>query len=129
MTIKLGIAIMMTIKLGKASWGTIMNREDILERSRKDNSDLDELQQRETVYGFGFGGITVALLCFVFSVIKALQGQRFYEFGAIIFAYSSATAFYSWYKTRKKRFLWSGIVCGVHVVLSFIAYFLLQVDK
>ena len=101
-----------------------MDKKDILAKSRKDNSDLDELQQRETVYGFGFGGIVAAILCVVFSVIKALQGQRFYEFGAIVFAYMSATAFYSYNKTRKKRFLWSGIVYGIAVVTSFIGYFL-----
>ena len=101
-----------------------MDKEDILAKSRKDNSDLDEMQQREAVNGFGFGGVVVAVLCFVFSAIKALQGQRFYEFGAIIFAYMSATAFYSYSKTRKKRFLQSSIVYGIAVVTSFIGYFL-----
>ena len=100
-----------------------MDREEILSKSRKDNSYLDEMQQSELRNGFGFGGAVVAVLCFVFSVIKVLQGQHFFELIAILFAYLSATALYSYRKTRKKQFLIQFIAEGITGLLGFIGYF------
>lgn len=101
-----------------------MNKEEILAKSRKDNSYLDELQQSELRNGFGFGGIVVAILCVVLSVIKALQGQRFFEFIVILFAYMSATAMYSYMKTRKKFFLIQSIANGIVFIIGFVCYFI-----
>jgi uncharacterized membrane protein YjjP (DUF1212 family) len=100
-----------------------MDKKDILSKSRKDNSYLDEMQQSELRNGFGFGGVVMAILCVVFSIIKALQGQRFFEFVVILFAYMSATALYSYLKTRKKQFLIQTIAEGITGVLGFIGYF------
>ncbi len=100
-----------------------MDKEEILAKSRKENSYLDEMQQSELKNSFGFGGVTVAILCIVFSVIKAMQGHRFYEFGVILFGYLSATALYSYRKTRKKNYLIQGIAEAIAVILGFVGYF------
>jgi hypothetical protein len=113
----------MTRKLVKYFGGIAVNKEEILAKSRKENSYLDEMQQSELRNGFGFGGAVVAILCVVFSVIKALQGQHFFEFGVILFAYLSATALYSYRKTRKKQFLLLFIAEGITGLLGFIGYF------
>jgi hypothetical protein len=114
---------MMTIKLGKCIGGIVMDKEKILAKSREDNSYLDEMQQSEIRNGFGFGGVVVAILCFVFSAIKALQGQRFFEFIVILFGYMSATSLYSFAKAKKKSFLIRGAACGIVTVIGFAAYF------
>jgi hypothetical protein len=100
-----------------------MDKEEILAKSRKDNSYLDEMQQSDLRNGFGFGGVVIAILCVVFSVIKALQGQRFFELVVILFAYISATGLYSYMRTRKKRFLIQGIAGGITGVMGFVSYF------
>lgn len=102
-----------------------MRKEEILEKSRQENSFLDERQQQELSNGFGFGAIIVAILCIIFSIIKAVLKERFYEFGVIIFGYMAANAWYSYAKTKKKQFLIQGIACGITSILGFIAYFLL----
>lgn len=81
------------------------------------------MQQSELKNSFGFGGVVVAILCIVFSIIKALQGHRFFEFGVILFSYMSATALYSYIKTKKRQFLIQGIAEGIAGVLGFIRYF------
>ncbi len=100
-----------------------MDKETILEKSRKENVYLDEMQQSDLKNGFGLGGVVVAILCFVFGIIKALQGQHFFEFTVITFAYLSATALYSYTKTAKKKFLIQGIAEGITAVIGFIGYF------
>lgn len=100
-----------------------MNREEILEKSKKQNSYLDEMQRSELIKSFGFAGSVVAILCVVFSVTKALQGKPFYEFMVILFGYMSAIGLYSYTKTKKKHFLIQGIAYGLTGVIGFVGYF------
>lgn len=111
-------------KLGKKVEGK-MNKQEILEKSRQENSYLDEKQQVEIKEGFGFGGAIVAILCFVFSVIKVMQKESFFEFGVILFGYLAAIAWYSFTKTKKKSFLIQGIACGFTCILGFLSYFII----
>jgi hypothetical protein len=101
-----------------------MKKEEILEKSKNENSYLDEMQRSELIKGFGVAGIVVVVLCVVFSVIKALQGKPFYEFGVILFGYMSASGLYSYIKTKKRQFLIQGIACGITGVIVFAGYFI-----
>ncbi|MEG1947862.1 MAG: DUF6442 family protein [Lachnospiraceae bacterium] len=65
------------------------------------------------------------MLCVLFSILKAISGEHFYEFGVIIFGYLAGTAWYSYKISRKKNFLIQGIASTIAVVGGFIGFFLL----
>lgn len=103
-----------------------MKKEDLLEKSRKENEQGDEREEQVALFSFGYGAIVVTLLCIVFSIIKAVQGERFYEFGAIIFGYLSACGFYRFLKTKNKKALFSAVVTMVAAVGAVVAFFLIK---
>lgn len=100
-----------------------MKKEVILEKSRRDSSYLDEKEQRELSSGFGFGGIVVAILCVIFSMIKVFQQESFYEFGVILFGYISSTSLYSYARTKKKHFLIQGIAGAIALAGGLVGCF------
>lgn len=101
-----------------------MNKEEILKRSRKENELIDEREKQEIGNSFGFGGIIVAILCIAFSVISAINGERFYEFGVIIFGYLAGTSWYNFKISKRKKYLVQGVACTLTIILGLIAFFL-----
>lgn len=101
-----------------------MKKEEILEKSRKDNEQGDEREEQVSFHSFGFGIVIVAILCIAFSIIKAVQGERCYEFGVIIFGYLSASNFYQFSRLKNKKVLISAIATLIVSILGIVAYFL-----
>lgn len=102
-----------------------MYKEDILKRSREENKFLDERERQEIKNGFGFGGVLVGLFCAIFSIIKAVNGEHFFEFGVIIFGYLVGIAWYNYKITKKKTYLIQATVCGFAIMIGLIGFFLL----
>ncbi len=102
-----------------------MNREEILKKSIEENRYLDEREQREVGNSFGFGGVIVAILCVFFSIVNALRGQNFYEFGVIIMGYLSGWAWRSYIIIKKKNYLIQSIASSFAAILGLVAYFML----
>ena len=101
-----------------------MDRDEVLRRSIKENSFLDEKEKLESINSFGFGGVIVSILCVFFCIVNAFRGQSFYEFGVIIFAYLASTAWKSYISTKKKSFMLQGIICSLGVITNFAGYFI-----
>lgn len=97
-----------------------MNKQEILAKNKHDG--LDEREQTVYSRSFGFGSIVVAILCLFFSVYKAFQGEKFFEFGAIMTAYLSTTFFYQYRQLRKIGYLISGIAVCVVAVVCTVAF-------
>lgn len=97
-----------------------MNREEILARSRKQSGELDERVQYEMGHGFGVGGIAVAVLCILFSILRAVRGESFYEFGVILFGYIAACSTYNFFKTKNKIFLPQSIATALVTIAGLI---------
>lgn len=97
-----------------------MNREEILAKSRKQGGDLDERVQYEMGHGFGVGGIAVAVLCILFSILRAVRGESFYEFGVILFGYIAASSAYNYVKTKNKVFLPQSIATAIVTIVGLI---------
>lgn len=102
-----------------------MNKEDILARAQNQQG-LDEREQR--VYGdsFGFGSIVMALLCIAFSVVAAVKGRHFYEFGVILFGYQAAVQFRQYSKLKRKTYLVGAIACLIAALGGAAAYLLME---
>lgn len=105
--------------------GLIMEKEEILKKSRKDNEYLDEREEQEVGNSFGFGGVIISILCIIFSVLKAVNGERFYEFCVIVFGYLAGISWYNYKITKKKKILIQAISNSFAVILGFIGFFLL----
>lgn len=103
-----------------------MKKDELLEKSRKENEQGDERNDQVSFISFGYGAIVVVLLCIIFSIIKAIQKERFYEFGVIIFGYLSAINFYQFAKLRNKKLLVTAIVTLLAAILAMVAYFLVK---
>lgn len=86
------------------------------------NDGLDEREESIFFHSFGLGGIAICVLAGLFSVWKAIHGENFYEFGAIIFIYISATDFYKYKNMKDKRQLISGIVTGFMTIIQIIMF-------
>lgn len=97
-----------------------MNKQEILEKNKRDG--LDEREQTVYSRSFGFGAVVVAILCLVFSIYRAFHGEKFFEFGAIMTAYLSTTFFYQYKNLRKVTYLISGIVTCVVAVACTVAF-------
>lgn len=99
-----------------------MKKEDILLKAK--NSGLDERESSIFMRSFGIGGIVVCILALIFSIWKAIHGQQFFEFSAIVFAYLSATDLYKYKNIKDKRYLISGIPGGILTIILIAMYFI-----
>jgi hypothetical protein len=100
-----------------------MKKDEILKKCR--NNGMDEREQDIALHSFGIGGVAICILAFLFSIWKAIHGERFYEFGAIIFVYLSATNFYQYKNAKDKHYLTTGIFTAFATIVG-IAIFLIQ---
>lgn len=99
----------------------MMKKEDILLKAKY--GGLDERESNIFLHSFGIGGIVVCILAVVFSVWKAIHGEQFFEFSAIVFAYLSATDFYKYKYIKYKRYFISGIYSGILAIILIILFF------
>ncbi|MCM3749756.1 DUF6442 family protein [Paenibacillus pasadenensis] len=93
MTSKLGkvIVVVRQVNLANLTGGILINKDDILSKSRKENKDKDLYKIEVQTKAGNIGSITAIFLATLFFVIQSLTGQGF-DFGlyAIIFSVSAA---------------------------------------
>ncbi|SDS49380.1 hypothetical protein SAMN05444162_1592 [Paenibacillaceae bacterium GAS479] len=93
LTSKLGkvIVVVRQVNLANISGGILINKDDILSKSRKENKDKDLYKIEVQTKAGNIGSITAIFLATLFFVIQSLTGQGF-DFGlyAIIFSVSAA---------------------------------------
>ena len=114
----------MPIKLGK--WilgGKIMNREEILEKSRKENKNQDVYENEVIIQGNRYACIAAAVLATIFFVIQIFTGGGMnYGLYAVVFAMPMAGFWLKYSKLRKKHELLVAICYTVGVVLFSAAH-------
>lgn len=79
------------VNLANLTGGILINKDDILSKSRKENKDKDLYKIEVQTKAGNIGSITAIFLATLFFVIQSLTGQGF-DFGlyAIIFSVSAA---------------------------------------
>ena len=114
----------MPIKLGKRILGgKIMNREEILEKSRKENRNQDVYEKEVIIQGNRYACIAAAVLATVFFVIQIFTGGGMdYGIYAVLFAMPMAGFWLKYIKLRKKHELLVAICYTVGVVLFSAAH-------
>ena len=97
-----------------------MKKEYLLEKSK--SGGIDEREENIFYHSFAIGGIAICVLAALFSLWKAIHGETFFEFGAIIFLYLSATEFYKYKCLKDKRQLISSIVTGFMTIFQIVMF-------
>ena len=101
-----------------------MDRNDILKRAQAGKNGMDEREQQVLGLSFGIGGILVALLCIVLTVLRLVNGQDAYDYVAIVFLYLAGTELHLYWKTRRKGTALAaaafGLVCAGNLAMLLL---------
>ncbi len=103
-----------------------MNKEEILEMSRKENKNQDIYEQEVIVSGNRYACIAAGIIATVFFVIQIFTGGGM-NFGmyAVVFSMPMACFWFKYIKLHKKHELLVAICYSVCVV-SFSAAYIVQ---
>ena len=102
-----------------------MTREEILDKSRKENND-EGLTAAE--HKGRFLGIQVLCIVFIFVVIcNLISGQNSYGPMAMFWAYVAAEAFPKYRFTKKKTFLVATVACATATVANLASFLVAMV--
>lgn len=134
LTIKLGMLYYnYQVNLAHQKEDTMVNKEQILSQSRKENKDeYEEKIMRESL---GRTVLVLVVVCIFFAATKVIysdikgleQGLPFYEFPAILFSYGAASYFYMFHKLKNKNYLISG-ACFTFAFLCFVVLYFLTLS-
>lgn len=95
-----------------------MNKEEILERSRKENKGQDIYEQEVLKEGEGVGGFAAMMLATVFFVVQLIVGRgRNWGLWAIMLIYSASEVTVKAVRLRKKHEIILAVFYWVVVLL------------
>lgn len=100
-----------------------MNREEILERSRKENKNQDIYEKEIIIQGNRYACIAAAVLATVFFVIQIFTGGGMnYGLYAVVFSMPIAGFWRKYNKMHKKHELLVAICYTIGVLLFSVAH-------
>ena len=113
--------LLMQTKLDVVSGGFNMNKEEILEKSRKENKNQDIYEKEVIIQGNSYECIAVAVLATIFFVIQIFTGGGMnYGLYAVVFSMPMAGFWIKYMRMHKKHELFVA-VCYTVIVLIFSA--------
>jgi hypothetical protein len=114
----------MSIKLGKCIiklvGGRMMNKEEILARSRRENKDEREIMVRDQSMRWTL--ITMAVLAVIFAFIRDSRGQTVMDLSVVVCGSCSATFIYRFIKTKRRDCLILGILSIAVAIFALIRF-------
>ncbi len=104
-----------------------LSKEEILEKSRKENKDGDEREKQYLYKGAYFATCIGFLLYGIISIVLAILEKPSYEMNIVLFAIIGTmyTVFGAKTTKHKKLFLCAGIVCLVASVTTLVCWILM----
>lgn len=97
-----------------------MNREEILERSRKENVDEREVLVRDQSMRWTM--LAMVVLSAIFAFIRESKGQSIMDLSVVLCGSCSVTFIYRFIKTRRKDCLVLGVISFIVAVLALIRF-------
>ena len=111
------------IKLGIVSGGFNMNKEEILERSRKENKNQDIYEKEVIIQGNRYACIAVGVLATIFFVIQIFTGGDMnYGLYAVVFSMPMAGFWVKYKRLHKKHELFVAVCYTILVLLLSAAH-------
>lgn len=100
-----------------------MNKEEILEKSRKENKNKDIYEQEILKQGNAVANFVMILLATVFFVVQIFTGGGInYGIYAIVFCGWMSTFWLKWFKLRKKHELTMAFLYTIIVIVFSAAH-------
>ena len=100
-----------------------MKKEDILEKSRKENKNKDMYEQEILKQGNAAANLVMIVLATVFFVVQIFTGGGFnYGIYAIVFSGCMAAFWVKWFKLRKKHELLMAFLYTLIVIAFSVAH-------
>lgn len=100
-----------------------MNKEEILEKSRKENKNKDVYEQEIIKQGNAIVCSVMVILATVFFIIQVLTGGGInYGLYAIVFCHSMVLSWMKWIKLRQRKELSLALLYTVCVLLFSISH-------
>ena len=107
----------------KQDWGFDMNKEEILDKSRKENKNKDIFEQEVLKQGNSVANFVMIALATVFFVVQIFTGGGInYGIYAIVFSGSMATFWIKWFRLRQKHELVMAFLYTIIVVAFSTAH-------
>lgn len=99
-----------------------MKKEEILAKSRAEGKD--EMEYAVNNRAFYWGTIVLTITCIFFAGTKVLNnGEPFFEFPAILFAYLTGMHIYNFQKLKNRKYLIASFGFAFVFVCMTILYF------
>jgi len=99
-----------------------VKKEEVLEKSKK--TGIDEREEMIETGSYNWGLITVLGMVLFFGIWNLVHGVRSPELVSIFAGYATTTSIYKYKKLGENKFLISGILGIIGVILGTIAFFL-----
>lgn len=100
-----------------------MNKEEILEKSRKENRNKDIYEEELIKQGSAIVNIVMVILATVFFVIQVFTGGGInYGLYAIVFCHSMVLSWIKWRKLRQRQQFFLSFLYTVCVLLFSIVH-------
>ena len=100
-----------------------MNKEEILERSRKENKNQDIYEKEVIIQGNRYACIAAAVLTTIFFVVQIFTGEGMnYGLYAVVFSMPMAGFWVKYKKLHKKHELFVAVVYTIGVLLLSFAH-------
>lgn len=100
-----------------------MNKEEILEKSRKENKNQDIYEKEVIDQGNKYACIAAAVLATIFFVVQIFVGSGMnYGLYAVVFSMPMGGFWYKFFKLHRRHELFVSIAYSVVVVLFSIAH-------
>ena len=103
-----------------------MKKEEILEKSKKDNKKKDIYALEVESKGANYAGITMLILAFIYYTYEIMQGKGSNPaLYSIITIYNAVLYGYKAIKIKEKRGLWifTSVVWGLLTIMLTLSYF------
>ena len=93
--------------------------------ARSRNAGSDEMEKVINTKASNWGILTLFIACLFFSVTKIINnGEPFFEFPAILFAYLTGMNIFNFIKIKKPIYLASAFAFGFAFLCMTVLYFL-----
>ena len=101
-----------------------MTKDDILEKSRKENKNGDERDKKIMSDAIKFSYIIMVLFAAVFAFIRSQQGYPMMDLTAVCCASVSSNFIYRFIKTKEKSHLMIALITLVAGIYATIRFFM-----
>jgi len=114
--------------LGKNSAGVIMDKDEILEKAKKENKKKEPLVYEAYKTGITIGAIICAVLCMIFAVFEIIMhSPRYLGFLAITSAIAMGRSIGNAVKLKYKSDIIFAVIFGIAIICCTAAYIVLVV--